>query len=406
MAASLLRDVEMALPTSPFGKRRHYRYDVIRQRFCRNVNCTHVVVMVLVFCVLIMNRFLLTSLESMESFSMKPVPVSSIRRVHEFQRICAVGTISSHERHRIENFVPPDAFGRTSLGHINVGFTEFLQWICRVLHFNPSPPLPEQVNFEFGYEFWSKEHLNMVDTSKDFEFMSHGDGLNVAIPDLRTVLLYGKRGERGRSLFGHLQSPLNDAISISLDDLREDLALAKLVGDNLYKNAAGKTGAELAEQWDRPYHGLLAALNSWVAMQRFVQDPDHDLMLILEDDVVVVPDFVSRLKEVIHDLDAVAVESDKPWDVAFVGTCLGITETPLPGTRIAPFPGTRCFNGVLMSKRCAEKVLRYPAQRDEFLSVDLLFNHIIEELDLASFLVQPPLAMETSKMKNGLSCTS
>ncbi|EPZ36239.1 hypothetical protein ROZALSC1DRAFT_30104 [Rozella allomycis CSF55] len=88
------------------------------------------------------------------------------------------------------------------------------------------------------------------------------------------------------------------------------------------------------------------------------------------------------------------------YDIAMLGSCLQMERGHGPiylADNLAKFPGTRCFNAVLMTRKAAKKIMEHGTANTPHIAIDFIINQLILEIPLEIAWAQEPLFYEESK---------
>lgn len=117
--------------------------------------------------------------------------------------------------------------------------------------------------------------------------------------------------------------------------------------------------------------------------------------LILEDDVILMPDFVQGVRDAL----AESARLEEPY-VLFIGSG-GNLYTPrsrlVPGQRLYRSSRGRLAEAYIVSRRVAELRVSWIEQYGIVLPADNLFERIDRELGIASYWLEEPVAVQGSK---------
>ena len=122
-------------------------------------------------------------------------------------------------------------------------------------------------------------------------------------------------------------------------------------------------------------------------------DNNYDSILILEDDALLVFDFINSYNNYIKQLPA-------NWDILWVGTCCNLNANYKENTNVYRASGSRCTHAFSMSKSCINKI------KDNIFNVnnpiDFYYNTLIEELNLNNYWAEPALAYQNTEFSTSL----
>ncbi|KAJ3342647.1 hypothetical protein HDU93_001627 [Gonapodya sp. JEL0774] len=144
----------------------------------------------------------------------------------------------------------------------------------------------------------------------------------------------------------------------------------------------------------------LASLTPYDVFEKMIAHPTRTHALYLETDAVPVHGLRRKLASIMRQLESVAPD----WDMVYLGTCHGLEtkemkQEYLVSPNLAAMPRARCYNAVLISKACAQKVMDYGAQENLPFPIDDKFDFLIKQIPLKSFWAQHPLFYEESKQE-------
>lgn len=126
-------------------------------------------------------------------------------------------------------------------------------------------------------------------------------------------------------------------------------------------------------------------LKHYYIMNKLVNS-NQDYILVLEDDVLLSDNFLVNLKKCYNQLPL-------DWDLVWVGTCCNLHEPKMKGKLVYKTNrGSRCTHSYLISKKCANKILKNTDMITE--AADHAFNYYIEKLNLNNYWIEPPLAIQ------------
>jgi len=117
----------------------------------------------------------------------------------------------------------------------------------------------------------------------------------------------------------------------------------------------------------------------------------YESVLVLEDDVILNPDFVNKFNLYKQQLP-------EDWDIAWVGSCCNLHAELVSEQNVYRMKGSRCTHAFIVSQRCIEKVIdqieifaKFPA--------DFFYNKLIENFDLNNWWFEPSLAIQNSEFE-------
>jgi len=112
---------------------------------------------------------------------------------------------------------------------------------------------------------------------------------------------------------------------------------------------------------------------------------NYNLCLILEDDAIILDDFLPQLKNSLNEL--------QNFDMTFLSTCCGLRSIG-PG-KINPSLTTRCTTGYIVKSTCLERILENSTPISD--PIDWHLNHIQPVCNLIFGWHEPPLITQGSE---------
>jgi len=136
----------------------------------------------------------------------------------------------------------------------------------------------------------------------------------------------------------------------------------------------------------------LALKHAWIVTD--MHKRGYSSVLVLEDDVVLVDDFVEKY-------NAYMKQMPIDWDVGWVGSCFHLKEPEVPNVNIyRSRRGSRCGHAYCLSKAFAQKMIHDIRNVDK--PADVYYNYIIKKFDLNNYWFQPPLAFQSLEFASSL----
>jgi len=121
---------------------------------------------------------------------------------------------------------------------------------------------------------------------------------------------------------------------------------------------------------------------------------DIESCLVLEDDILLSPDFVNKFNQQIEGLS-------ETFDLIWVGSCCNLHEPIVDGKFLYESKrGSRCAHAYLISKKCAEKMLEFIKTSN--YPVDFMFNSAIENYKLENYWMEPDLIYQNTKLQSSI----
>lgn len=135
----------------------------------------------------------------------------------------------------------------------------------------------------------------------------------------------------------------------------------------------------------------LALKHCWIVKD--IYSNKYDSALILEDDILLYPNFVEVFNSFKQQLPI-------DWDCCWVGSCCNIHADVVPGINVYRGGKSRCTHSFMVSYRGAEKMLPFLSTLDA--PADHFYNKLITEAKLNNYWFEPSLA----EQRNDLFTTS
>jgi len=148
------------------------------------------------------------------------------------------------------------------------------------------------------------------------------------------------------------------------------------------------------------------SLHHFECYRKLIEQNEYDYALVLEDDVIIADNFFERIQEYINELP-------NNWDLFFIGNAYGIIPphilqpnkhvyrkyTRMKNKKIID-GATRCADSYLISKACAEKIIRAIDTPGYWISlpVDHQLNYIIYYEKLQVYWAEPTLVQQGSQL--------
>jgi GR25 family glycosyltransferase involved in LPS biosynthesis len=114
----------------------------------------------------------------------------------------------------------------------------------------------------------------------------------------------------------------------------------------------------------------------------------YDTIMVLEDDVVLVNDFVNRF-------NLYKKQLPENWDICWVGTCCDLEANLIDGLNVYPASGSRCTHAFIVSQNCIKKVV--DDLKNCFEPADFFYNTLIKKFNLSNWWFEPSLAFQNSE---------
>jgi GR25 family glycosyltransferase involved in LPS biosynthesis len=113
---------------------------------------------------------------------------------------------------------------------------------------------------------------------------------------------------------------------------------------------------------------------------------NYESVLVLEDDVLFVEDFINKFNNQIKD-------AELDYDLIWVGTCCNLKYPNTVSDKfIYKHNGSRCTHGYIISKNCAKKMMEFLKQNN--YPADFAFNSAIEKMNLNNYWMEPSLILQ------------
>jgi len=131
----------------------------------------------------------------------------------------------------------------------------------------------------------------------------------------------------------------------------------------------------------------LALKHCWIVKD--VVSQNYKSALILEDDVLLHPDFVSLFNSFKNELP-------EDWDCCWVGSCCNIHADIIPDKHVYIGNRSRCTHAFMISNKGAKKMLPLLSTLDA--PADHFYNRLITEAKLNNYWFEPSLAEQHNAM--------
>ena len=129
----------------------------------------------------------------------------------------------------------------------------------------------------------------------------------------------------------------------------------------------------------------LALKHAWIVTDMYKQG--YSSVLVLEDDAVLVDDFVEKYNSYINQMPL-------DWDIGWVGSCFGLKEPEISNINVYKTNrGSRCAHAYCISKLFSIKIIDEIKNIDR--QADFYYNYIIDKFNLNNYWFQPPLALQS-----------
>jgi glycosyl transferase family 25 len=216
---------------------------------------------------------------------------------------------------------------------------------------------------------------------------------SLSFADVPVYVLHGSRNEeRRRHVEGELERHGIEArwlLDINISDLTPEVVRRYYRPGRmrwLHRSAATwRTRPKLLQQ------GEIAAAASHVETLRLIGESGAPWSLVLEDDIILAPDFRARFDEYFHELPVDA-------DVVFIGSCLRLRIKEVEEGRHLyrkEHPASKCADSYLVTAAAARRIVGTIVPF--VLPIDWELNYQFKRHDLAVYWLEPPLVEQGSE---------
>lgn len=190
--------------------------------------------------------------------------------------------------------------------------------------------------------------------------------------------------ERKKFIIEHL-SKYELEYEFVTDYLPNEINLDEL--QNIYPKINGYIPAYMRKLSINEISLILKHYKIW---NEFEQNSELNSILVLEDDVVFIDDFIDKMN--------MYIKRDINYDFIFVGTCCNLNEV---GTGLVRTNrGSRCTHAYMISRTCYNKI------KDEMKNIqepiDFFINVLVNKLNLNNYWLEEPVAYQNSSYKTSI----